>query len=419
MAEKTKAKNVHEIIKKFDGKEWQDALDKAFVKANKTAKIDGFRPGKAPRNVFEKKYGKESLYMDAIDFLLHDHYGKVIEESKLNPVVQPKVDIKNVDENGVELIFTITEKPEIKLGKYKDLKIKKETAKVSKKEVEDKLSELQKQYSEVLVKEGSIEEGDTAVIDFDGYSNGVAFDGGKSANYPLEVGSHTFIPGFEEQLVGMKAGEEKDIEVTFPADYPSEDLKGKDVVFKVKVHEVKQKVLPELNEEFFLDLGMDGVKTQDELLKKLEEEMKHDKEHDIENKYVDEVLDTIAKNTEVDVPEEFVDEEVERMFSQFEQNISMQGLTAEQYCQFLKTDIETIKGQMREEANRRVTSRLILEQISKEEKIEVSDAEAETEAEELATKYQMAKDELLKAFGGLDMIKYDIKMRKAIELITK
>ncbi|MBQ7140305.1 MAG: trigger factor [Bacilli bacterium] len=419
MAKEKKANNIHEISVKIEGKEWEDALTKAFEKANKNAKIDGFRPGKAPRHIFEKKYGKESLYMDAVDLVLQDKYTKVIEDSKLEPVVQPKVDIKSIDENGVELIFVITTKPEVKLGKYKDLGIKKDVVKVTKKEVEERLEELQKQYAEIVVKDGAIEEGDTAIIDFDGYLDGVQFEGGKGENYPLGIGSHTFIPGFEEQLVGMKSEEEKDINVTFPEDYPAENLKGKEVVFKVKVHEVKTKVLPELDEEFFLDLGMDDVKNKEELLNKLEEEIKAHKEYDAENRHVDEALEMVAKETEVDIPVEFVDAEVERMFNQFEQNIAMQGLKVDQYCEFLKTDIETIKNQMREEAEKRVKYRFVLEQIAEVEKIEISDDEANAEAEEMAKRYEMTTEELLKAFGGLDMIKYDLQMKKAIEIITK
>jgi len=413
----SKSKNVHEITLKVEGSEWTEAVDKAFKKANQKAKIDGFRPGKAPREIFEKKYGKKSLYMDAVDNILQDKYVSVIEDSKLEPVIQPKVDIKKVDENGVELLFIITTKPEVNIKKYKDLKVKKEEVTVTDEEAEAKISELQKQFAEIVIKEDKIVEGDTAVIDFEGFLNDVAFEGGKGENYPLEIGSHTFIPGFEEQLVGMKKDEEKDINVTFPEDYPSEDLKGKEVVFKVKVREVKTKTLPELNEEFFLDLGMEDVKTKDELVNKMKEEIKREKEYAAENKYVDDLLEEIAKNTEVDIPEEFIENEIERMFHQFSDNVKMQGLTVEQYCSFLQTTEDKIKEQMKDEATKRVTYRLILEEISALEKIEISDEAAEHEAEHLSTHYQMTKDELLKAFGGLEMIKYDLQMRRALEII--
>jgi len=413
----SKAKNIHEITLKVEGAEWEQEIEKAFKKVSQKIKVDGFRPGKAPRAMVEKKYGKETLYMDAVDNILQERYTKVLLDSKLEPVVQPKVDIKSVDDSGVELVFTITTRPEVNIKKYKDLGIKKEEVKVTKKEAEERVEELQKQYAEIVIKEGKIEEGDTAVIDFEGFKAGVAFEGGKGANYPLEIGSHTFIPGFEEQLVGMSKDEEKDINVTFPSDYPSEDLKGKEVVFKVKVREIKTKTLPELNEEFFLDLGMEDVKTKDELIEKMKEEIKAEKEYNAENKYVDALLDEIIKNTEVTLPEEFIENEVHRMLHQFEDNIKMQGLTLEQYCEFIKTDVHKIEEQMKPEAIKRVKSRLILEEISGLEKIEISDEDAEHEAEHLATHYQMTKEELLKAFGGIDMIKYDLQMRRALELI--
>ena len=413
----SKAKNIHEITLKVEGSEWQEELEKAFKKVSQKIKIDGFRPGKAPRSMVEKKYGKEALYMDAVDNILQERYTKVLLDSKLEPVVQPKVDIKSVDANGVELVFTVTTRPEVNIKKYKDLGIKKEEVKVTKKEAEEKVEQLQKQYAEIVIKEGKVEDGDTAVIDFEGFKDGVAFEGGKGANYPLEIGSHTFIPGFEEQLIGMVKDEEKDINVTFPEDDPSEDLKGKDVVFKIKVREVKTKTLPELNEEFFLDLGMDDIKTKEELLEKMKEEIKADKEYHAENKYVDALLDEIIKNTEVELPEEFIENEVHRMLHQFEDNVKMQGLTLEQYCEFIKTDVSALEEQMKPEAIKRVKSRLILEEIAGLEKIEISDEEAEHEAEHMATHYQMTKEELLKAFGGLEMIKYDLQMRKTLELI--
>ncbi len=413
----SKAKNIHEITLKVEGTEWEQEIEKAFKKVSQKIKVDGFRPGKAPRAMIEKKYGKEALYMDAVDNILSERYTKVLLDSKLEPVVQPKVDIKKVDEKGVELVFTITTRPEVNIKKYKNLGIKKEEIKVTKKEAEEKVEQLQKQYAEIVIKEGKIEEGDTAVIDFEGFNDGVAFEGGKGANYPLEIGSHTFIPGFEEQLIGMIKDEEKDINVTFPEDYPSEDLKGKDVVFKIKVREVKTKTLPDLNEEFFLDLGMEDVKTKEELIEKMKEEIKADKEYHAENKYVDALLDEIIKNTEVELPEEFIENEVHRMLHQFEDNVKMQGLTLEQYCEFIKTDVKSIEEQMKPEAIKRVKSRLILEEIAGLEKIEISDEEAEKEAEHMATHYQMTKEELLKAFGGLEMIKYDLQMRRTLELI--
>ena len=260
-------KNEKEITIKIEGKEWKDALDKAFVKANKKAKIDGFRPGKAPKEMFIKKYGIESLYMEAGDLVLESAYAKIIEENKdLELVAQPDIQLKSVDEDHIEFAVVLTTKPEVKLGDYKDLKVKKGSVKVTEAEIDSTITEMQKRYAENVIKEeGKVEEGDIAVIDFEGFKDGVAFDGGKGENYSLTIGSHTFIPGFEEQVVGMEIGEVKDINVTFPEDYHAEELKGAPVVFKVKVNEIKTIELPELDKDFFADLGMDDVSTVEEL----------------------------------------------------------------------------------------------------------------------------------------------------------
>ena len=260
-------KNEKEITIKIEGKEWKDALDKAFVKANKKAKIDGFRPGKAPKEMFIKKYGIESLYMEAGDLVLESAYAKIIEENKdLELVAQPDIQLKSVDEDHIEFAVVLTTKPEVKLGDYKDLKVKKGSVKVTEAEIDSTIAEMQKRYAENVIKEeGKVEEGDIAVIDFEGFKDGVAFDGGKGENYSLTIGSHTFIPGFEEQVVGMEIGEVKDINVTFPEDYHAEELKGAPVVFKVKVNEIKTIELPELDKDFFADLGMDDISTVEEL----------------------------------------------------------------------------------------------------------------------------------------------------------
>ena len=245
------SKNVKEIIVKIEGEKWQKALDKAFGKVNKKAKIDGFRPGHAPKNIFLKNYGIESLYNDASEFVIEDAYKIMLEEAKdLEFAARPSLDIKDISENYIEYVFYITLKPEVKLGKYKDLGIKQKKVTVTKEEIEHSIEHMREHYKENIVKEGKIEEGDIAVIDYAGYDNGKAFEGGTAENYPLEIGSHTFIPGFEEQLIGLKAGDEKDINVTFPVDYHAEELKGKPVIFKVKVHEVKEVKIPELNKEF-------------------------------------------------------------------------------------------------------------------------------------------------------------------------
>ena len=406
---------------KIDGKKWEDALDKAFKKANKKAKIDGFRPGHAPKEVFLKKYGKESLYMDAADAVLNDAYEQMLKKSKdVELVAQPEIALKSIDEKGVTFNFTLTTRPEVKLKKYKGLKVKKESAKVTKEEVNHAIDEMRSRYAETMNKENeTVEDGDTAVIDFEGFKDGVAFDGGKGENYSLKIGSGTFIPGFEEQLVGMKKGDEKEIKVTFPKDYHAEDLKGKEVTFKVKVNDVKTTVIPELGEEFYADLELEGVNSKETLEATVKDMIKTRKEANVGNKFIDDLIEAAIKQIEVDVPHVMIHDEIDRMLRQYEENLRMQGLTLEQFYQFTNSDEQALRDQMHEEAEKRVLSRFMLEEVAKAEKIDITDKEAEEEAQKLAEKYQMEKEEFLKMFGGLDMIKYDQKMRKAIEALKE
>ena len=412
-------KNVKEINVKIEGKEWTDALDKAFKKANAKAKIDGFRQGHAPKEVFLKKYGVESLYMDACDVVIESAYKKMLDDNKdVEIVAQPDVNIKSVDEKHVEFNFTLTLKPEVKLGKYKGLTVKKEAVKVTKKEIDETIDQMRKRYAENVEKEdGVLENGDIAVIDFEGFKDGVAFAGGKGENYNLTIGSNTFIPGFEEQLVGMKKGEEKDIEVTFPEEYHSEELKGAKATFKVKLNTIKKIVIPEINEDFFADLGMDDIKTEEELRKQVEETIKVRKETDSENKYMDDLLAAAAKETKVDIPDVMIHEEAHRMVHQYEEQLRMQGLTLEQFFKYTNSNEEALMDQMHDEAKNRVLYRLMLEEIAKVEKINITDKDANKEAEELAKKYQMTKDEFLNAMGGLEMIKYDLTMKGAMDVL--
>ena len=414
------AKNVKEITIKVDGKEWTDAIDKAFVKANKKAKIDGFRPGKAPKDVFIKKYGETNLWLDAADLVLQDAYKKMLDENKdVEIVAQPEIALKSITGEYVEFNFTLTLRPEVKLGKYKKLGVKKEDIKVSEEEITNALNELRNRYAEMETKDGKVENGDTAVIDFEGFKDGVAFQGGKGENYSLEIGSNTFIPGFEEQIVGMKKNEEKDINVTFPEEYHSEELKGQPVVFKVKVNEIKTKVLPEMDKDFFEDLAMEGVDSEKSLREELEKNIKAHKEHHAEEHYIDEIMDKAIENMEVEVPDAMTKDELERMVRQYEENLKMQGITLEQFYQFTNSDEAALKEQMTDEANKRIKSRFLLEEIKKAENIETTEEEAKKEAKEMAEKYQMEEDKFLELFGGIEMVKYDSEMRKTIEFLKE
>lgn len=414
------AKNIKEIEIKVEGKEWEEALDKAFKEANKKAKIDGFRPGHAPKEVFIKKYGEQALYMDAAEAVVDGAYEKMLKENEKNLedlVARPDVQVKEINGEGVTFNFVLTMRPEVKLGDYKKINVKREKAKVTAEEIEDTIENIRHRYAEDVLKDGEIKDGDVAVIDFEGFVDGVAFEGGKGENYSLKIGSGTFIPGFEEQLIGLKSGDEKDVEVTFPEDYHAEDLKGKKATFKVKVHEVKEVKVPELDKDFFEDLGMEGVDTKEKLEAKISESILTNKESELENKYIDELLEAAAKDTEVDIPEVMIDDELERMIREYDSHLRSQGITLEQFYKFTNSDEEALKSQMRPEAARRVKHRLMLEEIAKQEKIEISDEEANKEAERLAENYQIKKEEFLQMFGGLDLVKYDLKMRKAIDVL--
>lgn len=415
----TKKNNVHEINVKIEGENWTKALDKAFKEKQKNVKVDGFRKGKVPREIFEKKFGKESLYIDAADMVLQDAYMKAMEESKLIPVVQPAVELKGLSDEGAEFTFKIVTKPEVKVNKYKGLNIKPEKVEVTDEEINHELGHLLERYTELVTKEGKVENGNIAIIDFEGFKDDVAFEGGKGENYSLEIGSNTFIPGFEEQVIGMKVGEEKDLNLTFPEDYGAKDLAGAAVVFKVKVNEIKEKKTRELDEDFFEDLGMEGIDSEEKLKAEIKASITAQKEMEVENKYVDTILEEVGKNVEVDIPEEMVNEEVNRLMRRFEEQMKMQGISLELYYQFTQSTEADLRNQMEKEAFNNVLYRLMLEEIMTLEKVEVSEDDANKEAEELAKKYQMDKEDFLKEFGGIEMIQYDLEMRKTIDLLKE
>ena len=414
-----KNKNLKEVSIKIEGKEWEEALDKAFKKINATKTIDGFRKGKTPKNIFIKKYGIESLFMEASELCVDKAYEKMIKENEsLQIAARPVLDIKAIDEKHIEYVFTLTLKPEVKLGKYKNLDVKKDKVTVTKKEIEEAINHMREDYKENIIKEGKIESGDIAVIDFEGFKDGVPFDGGKGENYALTIGSNTFIPGFEDQLIGLKAGDSKDVKLSFPEDYHVADLKGQPVVFKVNVNEVKQIKLPELDQDFFDDLGMEGIDSKEALEKQVKENIKTRKESEADQKYVDAIFEEIIKNTELDVPDTMVNEEVDHMVEHFKEHVMMQGISMEQFYQITNSDENKLKEQYKDEALKRIKQRLIMEEIIKTEKIEVTDKEVDNKVEELAKKYNMTKEEVKKEYdNNLDYISYDLKVNRALDII--
>lgn len=404
---------------KAQKEDWEKAKDTAFNKLNKKSNIDGFRPGKAPRSVFERNYPGQ-ITMEAADTLVDQEYRRIITEDKILPIIEPKIDIVKLSDDELEVNFTFITEPTVKLGEYKNLKVKKPTVKVTKEEVQERIDTLLKGYAELVVKEtGKVENGDIAVIDFEGFKDSVAFDGGKGENYSLEIGSNTFIPGFEDGVIGMKKGETKDLELTFPENYGQPDLAGQKVVFKVTVNEIKNKVVPELNEEFFEDLNMEDVKSKEDLEKKMNSEIKHQKEHEAEHKYTDDLLDTATSNMEIELDEELVDYEAEHMYHDFMHRMSHQGISEEIYLQYAGTTKEDIISHMKEEATKRLKNSYLLNAIIKEENLEVTEEEAEAEVEKIATENNVDKEEVLEAFGGKEALIYDLKVRKAIELMKE
>ena len=413
-----KKDNVFEEIIKIEKEEFEKAIDKAFENKKKDIKLDGFRKGKVPKDIYFKKVGKESLYMDALDILLPSAYDKAMKDYK--PIIDPKVDIKSIGEDGVEFVFTITTMPNVEIKKYKGLNIKKPKVEVKEEEIEHEMRHLIERFTELVIKEdGSVEEGNVAIIDFEGFKDGEAFEGGKAENYSLEIGSNTFIPGFEDQVINMKKGEEKDIKVTFPEDYHQEDLKGQEVTFKVKVHEIKEKKARELDEEFFEDLGLEGVDSEEKLKEEIKENIKASKEREIEDKFVEDILATISKNTKVDIPEELIEDELNHMLRNFEEQIRMQGLSLEVFYEMTKSTEEDLRNQMKDEANKHVLYRIILEKVKELEKVDVTLEEADKEAEELAKKYNVEKEEFLNMYGGLEMLKYELEVKKTLEILMK
>lgn len=412
-------KNEHKIEIILKGKEWSSILDSVFEITRKEVKVDGFRKGQVPKEMYIKKFGIESLYMDAVDAAIPVAYNKMLKEQKLIPVVQPKVDIKDINEESITLEFIVITQPEVKLGAYKNLKIKKEEAKVTEKEVKEEIEEVRKKMADTVIKEnGAVVKGNTVTLDFKGFVDGQELEGGSGENFPLEIGSNTFIPGFEDGVVGMKVGEEKELNLKFPEDYV-ENLKNKEVLFKVTVKEIKEKVLPEINKELFLDLGYEDVKTEKEFASRIEKDLLEQKQQKLDDDYLEKVLEKAIENLTVEVNEEIVEDEVNRMLSQFAEQLQYQGMSLDQYYEFSQETELDLRAKMSEEALKRIKSRYLLEAVAEKEKIEVTDAEADEEAEKLATLYQMPKEELLKMFGGLETMKFDTKMRRALDLLRK
>ncbi|MBP2240624.1 trigger factor [Cytobacillus eiseniae] len=403
-----------------DAERVNEGLDAAFKKVVKQVNVPGFRKGKMPRGMFEKRFGVESLYQEAVDYLLPEAYTAAIDETGIEPVDRPEIDVEQI-EKGKSLIFkaTVTVKPEVKLGEYKGLEVEKFDTEVTEEDVTNELTAMQEKLAELVVKEeGKAENGDTVVMDFEGFVNGEAFEGGKAENYSLELGSGQFIPGFEEQLVGAASGESKDIEITFPEEYHAAELAGKPAVFKVTVHEIKGKELPALDDEFAKDAD-EEVETLDALKEKVKTRLVESKKHEGEHFVQDTVVEKAASNSEIDLPAVMIDNEVDRMMNEFEQRLQMQGMNLELYFQFSGQEESALRDQMKEDAEKRVRVNLTLEAIAKAENIEVTDEEVTAELDKMAEMYNMTVENIEKALGSLEGLKGDLKVKKAVDFLVE
>ena len=395
------------------------ALDQAFNKVKKNLNAPGFRKGHIPRAVFNQQFGEEALYEDALNALLPAAYQAAVAELSLDVVAQPKIDIKSM-EKGQEWTLTaeVVTKPEVKLGDYKNLEVSVEATKeVTDAEVDEKVERERNSLAELIVKEGAAELGDTVVIDFVGSGDGVEFDGGKGENFSLELGSGQFIPGFEDQLVGAKAGETVEVNVTFPEQYQAEDLAGKDAKFVTTVHEVKAKEVPALDDELAKDID-EEVETLDELKAKYRKELESAKEIAFDDAVEGAALELAVANAEiVELPEEMVHDEVHRAMNEFMGNMQRQGISPEMYFQLTGTTEEDLHKQYEADADKRVKTNLVIEAIAKAEGFEASDEEIEKEINDLASEYNMEVEQVRNLLSA-DMLKHDIAMKKAVEVVT-
>lgn len=396
----------------------QKALDKAYNKVRKNVQVPGFRKGKVPRQVFNNVYGEAALYEDTLNLVFPEAYMNAVKEANLEVVAQPEVDVKSI-EKGKDWVLTakVTLKPEVKLGDYKGLTVEKQDREVVQEEIDQRLEEKRQQLAELVLKEEAAEEGDTVVIDYEGFKGEDAFEGGKGENYSLELGSGAFIPGFEDQLIGSKAGEDRELKLTFPEEYHAEELAGQEVTFKVHVHEVKAKELPELDDEFAKDAD-DEVESLDELKNKLRIKLVEEKEAMAKEIIEDLALRKAVENAEVvELPQAMIEEEIQRQMDHFLNNMKRQGINEDLYYQISGTNRETLRQQFAEESELRTKTNLVLEAIVKAEDIQVSPEEQEKEVALLAEQYGMNEDQV-RQYVTPEMLTSDIRLKKAMSIIV-
>lgn len=418
---------MSQILNKEDGKvviafsatkeEFAKGLDQAFKRAVKRVNAPGFRKGKLPRAVFNKMYGEEALYQDAVDYVLPRAYTKAIDELEVSPLAMPDIDVKEISkEEGVKFEAVVTVKPNVELGEYKNLGLEKDSVEVTDADVEERLDSLLSRQAEWQIKEGESKKGDIVVIDFKGFIGDEAFEGGEAKGYELELGSGSFIPGFEEQLEGKVAPVDTVVNVIFPENYQVADLAGKEAKFEVTVHDVKEKVLPELTDEFVKEFTKEAASTVAEYKEKLKEEIKLEKENLAEKSYSDKVISTAVENAKLSVPEKLVEQEVDSMFEQFTGNLSRQGLSFDLYQQFTGKGEAELKAEMKSDAENKIKTSFVLGEIAEVEKVEVTDADIDAEVKELATMYNMT-EEGIKQRISVEDLRGELVIQKTVDFL--
>lgn len=417
--EKEEGTNNGKLTFEIEPAKIKEGLDTAFNRVKKTLNVPGFRKGKVPRQIFNKMFGEESLYQDALNAVLPEAYANAVSETNIKPVAQPEINVESMEKDSTWVLTAkVTVEPEVKLGQYKDLEVKAQSTEVTDEEVDAEIKKLQEQQAELVLKEDQpAENGDTVVIDFEGKVDGVAFDGGKGENYSLELGSNTFIPGFEDQLVGHKAGETVEVKVTFPEEYHAEDLKGKDAVFETTIHEVKTKELPELDDEFAKDVD-EEVDTLVELKAKTRERLETQKQNAAKEAIQDEVIDKAVENAEIgEIPGAMIEEDVHRQMDQYLAGLQQQGISADMYYKITGSSEEDLHKQFEDGAAKRVKTNLVLEAIVAKEDIKASEEEINEEIKNLAAQYGMEETAVRSALSD-DMLNHDIAIRKVVKEMT-
>ena len=413
-----KEKSMGDMNVTIEGEEWKNAVKKAFNKIAKNAKIDGFRKGHVPAAMLEKKVSMAERQAQAIEDNANEWMRKAFEELNLTPISQPQLDVKSMDDEKAELVFTFAVMPEVELGEYKGIEVPKYSNRVTQKEIDAKLEEEQLKNARTITVEGRpVQDKDEVVLDFEGFVDGEAFEGGKGENYSLTIGSNTFIPGFEDQIVGMKTGEEKDVKVKFPDEYFSKDLAGKDATFKVKVNEIKKKELPELDDEFAKDVS--EFDTLKELKASIKEKLEKENEERTKYETQDAAVKAVCDNTEIDIPSGMIDSEIDNMVNDMKSRLQYQGLTLENYLKMVGKTEQEFRKDYEEQAKEAVKSRLVIEAIVKAEKIEADDKDVNAKIEEMAKNYGREAKDLEENEALKNYIKGSLETEKAIEFVVK